>query len=287
MKNKNECRIIIDFSKIGINIFEEFGKYNYVNTQEKLKMHTHNENIEICYLAKGSQEYIIENERFRIYGGDLFISFPNELHGSGNLPEEKGCLYWMTIKPPTPEIDYLGLKYEEAIILFSSIANLPSRVFKGSKEYEKTIQNIINIFQKKEITQLDILEIKNLIIHLFILIIRLGNKNTSESNDKRIDNIIKYINQNIFDSLYISDLADKCYLSESRFKHFFKEVTGIPPAEYIIRQKIKKAEELLSNNEYSIKDIAYDLGFSSPAYFSTVFKQYTGYSPTQHKEYIK
>ena len=33
-----------------------------------------------------------------------------------------------------------------------------------------------------------------------------------------------------------------------------------------------------------IKDIAYELGFSSPSYFSTVFKQYLGYSPNSHKD---
>ena len=47
---------------------------------------------------------------------------------------------------------------------------------------------------------------------------------------------------------------------------------------------MEKAQEMMKEGKFSIKDIAYDLGFSSPAYFSTVFKQYNGYSPTSYKK---
>lgn len=282
MKDRNESRLIIDFNNIGISIFDEFGRYNYVKTQEKLKLHNHKNCIEICYLSKGTQEYIVNDEKFRLSGGDIFISFPYENHGSGELPEEKGCLYWMVIKPPIDGEDFLGLSFKEARFLFESILMLPSRLFRGCIEYEKILQNIIRLYHKNHTTILDIMEIKNMMINLFILIIRLGNKSKKELCDKRINKIQEYIEEHIFDYIYISDLADMCNLSESRFKHFFKEVVGIPPAEYIIRRKIKKAEELLDKTELTIKNIAYDLGFSSPSYFSTVFKQYTGYSPTKH-----
>lgn len=47
---------------------------------------------------------------------------------------------------------------------------------------------------------------------------------------------------------------------------------------------MEKAQEMMKEDKFSIKDIAYNLGFSSPAYFSTVFKQYNGYSPTSYKK---
>ena len=87
--------MILDMKKHGIEVFDEFGRYNYVNTQTILPTHTHSDMIEICYLAKGSQEYFVGNNTFRLYGGDIFIAFPNEIHGTGEVPEEKGVLYWM------------------------------------------------------------------------------------------------------------------------------------------------------------------------------------------------
>lgn len=54
MRNREISRLILDMKKHGIEVFDEFGRYNYVNTQTILPTHTHSDMIEICYLAKGS-----------------------------------------------------------------------------------------------------------------------------------------------------------------------------------------------------------------------------------------
>lgn len=283
MRNREISRLILDMKKHGIEVFDEFGRYNYVNTQTILPTHTHSDMIEICYLAKGSQEYFVGNNTFRLYGGDIFIAFPNEIHGTGEVPEEKGVLYWMVLKRPEKEKDYLGLNYPDAFELFSRLLQLPKRLFKGGSECERLLQKIIQIyFQNKD--PLSKMELNNLLVSLLLHIIHAGEKSSGRAYSDRITKIIHYIDENLFEMLDLEFLADKCNLSVSRFKHLFKEETGIPPSEYIIRKKIEKAHEMMEDSKFSIKDIAYDLGFSSPAYFSTVFKQYNGYSPTFHKK---
>lgn len=54
--------------------------------------------------------------------------------------------------------------------------------------------------------------------------------------------------------------------------------------DYILNTKLQKAKYLLQNEELSIGDIAYKVGFSSPAYFSTVFKSKFGVTPKAFKE---
>ncbi len=283
MRNREISRLILDMKKHGIEVFDEFGRYNYVNTQTILPTHTHSDMIEICYLAKGSQEYFVGNNTFRLYGGDIFIAFPNEIHGTGEVPEEKGVLYWMVLKRPEKEKDYLGLNYPDAFKLFSRLLQLPKRLFKGGSECERLLQKIIQIyFQNKD--PLSKMELNNLLVSLLLHIIHAGEKSSGRAYSDRITKIIHYIDENLFEMLDLEFLADKCNLSVSRFKHLFKEETGIPPSEYIIRKKIEKAHEMMEDSKFSIKDIAYDLGFSSPAYFSTVFKQYNGYSPTFYKK---
>ena len=283
MRNREISRLILDMKKHGIEVFDEFGRYNYVNTQTILPTHTHSDMIEICYLAKGSQEYFVGNNTFRLYGGDIFIAFPYEIHGTGEVPEEKGVLYWMVLKRPEKEKDYLGLNYPDAFKLFSRLLQLPKRLFKGGSECERLLQKIIQIyFQNKD--PLSKMELNNLLVSLLLHIIHAGEKSSGRAYSDRITKIIHYIDENLFEMLDLEFLADKCNLSVSRFKHLFKEETGIPPSEYIIRKKIEKAHEMMEDSKFSIKDIAYDLGFSSPAYFSTVFKQYNGYSPTFYKK---
>ena len=134
MRNREISRLVLNMKRHGIDVFDEFGRYNYVNTQTILPTHTHPDMIEICYLAKGSQEYFVDDSIFRLYGGDIFITFPNEIHGTGEVPEEKGVLYWMVLKRPQEGKEYLGLNYSDACELFSRLLLLPKRLFKGGSE---------------------------------------------------------------------------------------------------------------------------------------------------------
>ena len=283
MKNKDSCRLILDMQRHDIDIFDEFGRYNYVSAQTILPTHTHPGMIEICYLVKGSQEYFVGKDTFKLYGGDVFLSFPDEVHGTGNVPEEKGTLYWMVLKRPERGKDYLGLSFPDAKELFNRLLQLPERLFKGSVECERLLQGITRIYFRNKDT-LTKMELNNLLVSFLLHIIRSGEKSQVRTYSERITGIVHYIEENLFEILDLEELADRCNLSVSRFKHLFKEETGIPPSEFIIRKKVDKAQALIEEQELSIKNIAYDLGFSSPAYFSTVFKQYNGYSPTSHKK---
>lgn len=286
MRNREVSRLILEMKRHGIDVFDEFGRYNYVNTQTILPTHIHPDMIEICYLAKGSQEYFVGENTFRLYGGDLFITFPDEVHGTGNVPEEKGVLYWMVLKKPEQGKEYLGLDYPDAHELFCKLQQLPKRLFKGGAECERLLKKVIlTYFQQKD--TLTKMELHNLLVSLLLHIIRTGERISDRGYSERITQILQYIEENLFERLEIELLADKCNLSLSRFKHLFKEEIGIPPSEYIIRKKIEKAQVLIEEQSLSIKEIAYDLNFSSPAYFSTVFKQYNGYPPTLHKKAAK
>ncbi|MFQ9872255.1 MAG: helix-turn-helix domain-containing protein [Oscillospiraceae bacterium] len=68
----------------------------------------------------------------------------------------------------------------------------------------------------------------------------------------------------------------------SRFKQQFKEQVGVAPREYINNCRIEAAKELLSTREMPITQVALELNFSSSSYFSAVFKQITGMTPTQY-----
>ena len=59
---------------------------------------------------------------------------------------------------------------------------------------------------------------------------------------------------------------------------------GVPPNEYIIKQKIKKSKEIMATQKISNTHLAYDLGFSTSSYFATVFKKYEGITPTNYRK---
>ena len=58
--------------------------------------------------------------------------------------------------------------------------------------------------------------------------------------------------------------------------HLFKQHTGLTPNEYLVRYRIKRAKELVSNSSMPLSKIARSTGFSSESYFRSVFLKYTG-----------
>ena len=78
----------------------------------------------------------------------------------------------------------------------------------------------------------------------------------------------------------LDELADSVHLSASRFKAKFKEQTGIPPAEYLLRRKVEAARRLLAAGQ-RVTEVAFALGFSSTQYFATAFKRFANLQPRE------
>ena len=282
---KDSYREILDMESLGITVFEEFGRYNYIQTQEILPAHTHGGAVEICYMAKGEQTYVVEGEVFTLNGGEAFVVFPHEHHGTNNMPEQKGTLYWLSLLPPQEGRDYLGLSYEEAAEIFFHLTHLPSRKFFCAPAAGKMLQKIFSLYRRNDLI-LKQTVIRNLIVGFLLSIIENGRRNGQKPYSDAVSEAVRYIREHIREGVDLTELAEAACLSVSRFKHRFKTETGIPPAEFIIREKLRIAESMLTEQHVSIAEIAYDLGFSSPSHFATVFKQYKGTSPSDFRKHL-
>lgn len=90
----------------------------------------------------------------------------------------------------------------------------------------------------------------------------------------------KIIDQNIFSSLKINELAQLCGMSISTFQRTFNEVFDQTPAKYILEQRMIKAKKMLLDTNDRISEIAYDCGFQSTSTFNRSFKSFFNYSPS-------
>jgi AraC-like DNA-binding protein len=69
----------------------------------------------------------------------------------------------------------------------------------------------------------------------------------------------------------------------SWFRKRFKNYTGLSPGQYYLQLKIEKAKELLTNSNLRIKEISIELNFDPSFYFSKIFKEKTGFNPTDYR----
>lgn len=79
----------------------------------------------------------------------------------------------------------------------------------------------------------------------------------------------------------IGRLASECASSRSHFSRGFKNATGMAPHDWLRREKLNRAEELLRSRRIPIGRVAQECGFSDQSYFTRVFRQLKGVSPRQ------
>jgi len=78
--------------------------------------------------------------------------------------------------------------------------------------------------------------------------------------------------------------AEVCRISESGFYRHFKEWAGVSPNEYRTNMRIAAAKSMLRNSAISIREIAEQVGFPDPYYFSRCFRRLVGMSPRAYRE---
>ena len=101
---------------------------------------------------------------------------------------------------------------------------------------------------------------------------------------KTITSTLLYIQQHFAEPLTVSLLAEQAHLSAGRYRFLVKKLTGMTPTAYVSQVRVRRAAELLSQTDWPLKTIASAVGISDPLYFSRLFKQETGLSPTAFRK---
>lgn len=119
---------------------------------------------------------------------------------------------------------------------------------------------------------------------VFRLVSRIpDNKKVFRQFDKRILNVIEYIDSHMQEELNNDHLASIATMATNSFIRFFRQVTGFTLQQFVQNKRIEKSVTLLHNQSGSIDQIADWCGFSDRHHFSKVFKKQVGVSPGAYK----
>lgn len=271
-------RIILDLSVLGISEVPMLGRYNYTHAHHGLGQHAHSDAMEICLLTKGTQLYRVGRRDYVLRGGDLFVTFPDEQHSTGEAPEEKGVLYWVIIILPRKPARFLNCPPSDARELVKRLLSIPHRHFGGTPRLQALLDEIISITCAKQYP-LRRVAIGTKLVEFLLKTLECSRQHPKQKLSPRLSDLLRYMESTIEEPLTVGDMAARMALSVSRFKALFKQEIGIPPAEYLLRCKISEAKKRLTQPGATVTEIAFRLNFSSSQYFATVFKRYTGLNP--------
>ncbi|MFZ4582264.1 MAG: helix-turn-helix domain-containing protein [Paludibacter sp.] len=92
------------------------------------------------------------------------------------------------------------------------------------------------------------------------------------------------LNERVYQEVDAVKLAEELNMGYSYFRKMFTKYTGLPPVQYHLQLRIRRAQILLTTTNKTIKEIAYELGFESAFYFSRIFKEKSELSPAEYRK---
>ena len=102
--------------------------------------------------------------------------------------------------------------------------------------------------------------------------------------NRLVENAMEYIQSHLSDSLSLEELAEHLHISPSHLSRTFKKNCRQSLTDYINNERIAKAKEYLETTDRLTYEIAELIGYKDATYFSSIFKKYTGLTPTEYRQ---
>src|SRR5260370_15946498 len=99
----------------------------------------------------------------------------------------------------------------------------------------------------------------------------------------RLRKIEDYVHAHLAESISIETLAELVELSPFHFSRMFKQTTGMTPLQFVTRERIVRAQQLVRETSRSLIEIALEVGYTSPSHFAQVFRRVVGVAPTEFR----
>ena len=252
--------------------------------------------FQILFIEEGSGRITIKNKVTPFKSRDIFVFAKDE------IPQIK------THETTT----FIVFKFTD--LLFSSKINLPDRqswlrrsefiLNHPKRKFEESLKSgkdrdliwRILFFIRKENNakeQYHLQIIANMVSTILSILARnVTSKNPesvkprSHKKSDRIDEIYAYIRYNIYDSnlLKISAIAKHFHITSSTLSNYFKKETGNSLHNYILLYKLEIAKDRLLNSDFTVSQIAIQLGFTDESHLTRIFKKYCDATPKQYKD---
>ena len=231
---------------------------------------------QLQYISQGEGTLVINNKTYEVKPGSFIFVFPGQWHCYRPSVEVGWVEYWVGFNGP-----FFNRFVQEGILT------------KDHNYLEIGIHdNIINIFEEifSEVrTQQPLYQIKACsgIMSLLAEIITYERRKDQPDYYQNIVEKAKILMENnIYDSINLSNISKQLGLSASRFNAIFRNYTSMSPHQYYIHIRINRAKRHLEHDNLTVKEVAYRAGFEDQYYFSRLFKLKTGIAPSEWKKYI-
>lgn len=232
---------------------------------------------------------LLDGVAYDLSAGQLIIYAPNVYHiGDGNSSAQGDIISFDTTSPE------MQLYYNRVITPSQNQKRMLLRIFSLSRGLYNNAppnsgQRWMVPCDRAEVR--DLQKLKNL-MELFLLDLYQDLPKTAHTSSFAINHrrhqqselnvLIHYMHTNIHRSLTLSQLSQSCSMSVDKIKRLFRQHYGCGPISYFTAIKIDTAKRLIEETTLNFTQISEQLGFHSVGYFSRLFKEKSGMTPSEY-----
>jgi AraC family transcriptional regulator len=100
---------------------------------------------------------------------------------------------------------------------------------------------------------------------------------------RQLRKVEDYVHERLADDISLESLAELAELSPFHFSRVFKQTTGMSPLQFVTRERITRAQQLIRETKRSLIEIGLDVGYKNPSHFAQVFRRVVGVTPTEFR----
>ena len=252
---------------------------------------------EMVYIDRGECNIIAEEKTLRLHQGDMYFHKPGEVH------------MLQTVKGIAPNIfiidfysDSASMKYFENRLLTASMStkqHISAIIHEASNTFDQPFNDpYSNDLRRKTEGRLWAGE-QTIRLRLELMLIELVRENqyylSSQKmfvtkdiiEDEFILKIIEFMESRLYSKFTMDELSHELSFGKTYISKCFVKSCGYSIIDYFTKMKINEAKKLIRTSKFNFFEISEMLMFSNSHYFSTVFKKYTGMTPSQYKKSCK
>lgn len=224
----------------------------------------------IHYIIRGKGKYFTGGKCYEINEGEGFLITPNEstLYKADSL--EPWEYYWVGFHGTDAKkmLKLAGLGSENLVFSYKKdglVKKHLSDLYYSSKDYAAREYAMIGH------------------LYLFFSCIITQFSSINKPYEEYLQRAIQYIEMNYSYKITIADIANFVGIDRTYLYRIFKSELGCSIQDYLMHFKLSKAKVMLENQNLTITEISYSLGFNNVSHFSKTYKDYYGVSPTKSR----
>ena len=249
--------------------------------------HWHEE-IELVYLSKGTLQCAVGNRRFPLRKGEaLFINtgIPHAFFEESGIPYEESDIVF---HPRLIYGDVGSIFYEKYILPLMRCPSMAGFAFRKDLDWQReaalSIKEAVTVCRTKP--ELYEFTVREALTNVFTLLLRHNSGELQQTEARssflmeRVKRMLDYFHSHYQESISVEQLAKQANICKRECQRDFKKVLGLTPTQYFEQYRLAMSLRLLTESSCSIIEIADQCGFQSPSYFTKLFREKYGVTPT-------